>query len=58
MAPHACYDHADARTCYELRYYGYSPVLRSADDHSEGAFMVVDADGECECSCHDWEDDD
>lgn len=46
----------DARECYELRTYGYSPVLRDESDHSEGMFMLVDRDGTCECPCHDRND--
>lgn len=40
-----CPEHADARTCWELRYYGYSPVARFVQDDPD--------DGECECPCHD-----
>lgn len=60
---HACVEARDARTCYELREYGYSPVMRSECDHSEGAWMDVDPDGSCECDCHTdddpapWEED-
>jgi hypothetical protein len=56
VLPHACYEDTDSRTCYELRYYGYSPMLRHKEDHSEGAWLPVDEDGDCECSCHDDED--
>jgi len=58
--PHACIegDWVDTRTCYELRTYGYSPVLRDESDHSEGMYMTVDRDGDCECDCHEREDDD
>jgi hypothetical protein len=52
-----CFEHADRRTCYELRYYGRSPIPRTDWDHSEAGYFVKD-DGECECACHDGEDDD
>lgn len=51
MTPHACYEHADKRECYELRYFGYSPVPHTDWDHSEAAYFPKD-DGECECACH------
>jgi hypothetical protein len=56
-ASHACYD-SDARTCWDLRYYGYSPVLRGQQAlYAEGeeVYFVknVDDDDECECSCHE-----
>ncbi len=55
--PHACIegDWADSRTCFELRTYGYSPVLRHGDDFFD---PDNDEDGDCECSCHGGEDDD
>jgi hypothetical protein len=57
---HACYD-TDARACYDLRYYGYSPVLRgerAAEAEGEEVYFAQDPgdDGECVCYCH--EDDD
>lgn len=57
QGPHACFD-MDRRTCYELREYGFSPVLRHAEDHSEGAYMTVDEYGECYCDCHTDQEDD
>ena len=54
--PHACYETADSRTCYELRYYGYAPILRHEEESSEGMYMTVDEDGNCECSCHNAEE--
>lgn len=54
---HACYD-SDARSCWDLRYYGYSPVLRGERaSYAEGEEVYfaqdVTDDGECECACHD-----
>jgi hypothetical protein len=57
----------DARTCWDLRYYGYSPVPRGLFSALDGGFYDsgIDDDGECECACHerdederDWWDDD
>lgn len=62
----ACLD-ADARACYDLRYYGYTPVLRGPQHYDvvdESVWRNVDPsdDGECDCFCHeydeDWDDDD
>ena len=55
----ACPEHADARTCIELRYFGRSPVMRRGSDHSEAAWLEVDMDQdeECECICHEEEED-
>ena len=58
---HACYD-SDARSCWDLRYYGYSPVLRGERAlYAEGeeVYFAQDSndDGECECSCHEDDDD-
>lgn len=56
----------DPRGCFDLRYYGYTPVLRGAsaedamrDPIGEARYHVVnlDDDDECECFCH-LEDDD
>lgn len=57
---HGCYD-TDGRACYDLRYYGYSPVLRgeeAARAEGESVYFAQDPgdDGECICYCH--EDDD
>jgi hypothetical protein len=59
----ACRD-ADARTCYDLRYYGYSPVMRG---QAYGELYYVQQptltaaeldDGECPCICHEDDLDD
>lgn len=50
----ACPPDHDARTCFELRHYGYSPASQN-EEHRE----------ECECGCHydeafstnQWDDD-
>lgn len=57
---HACFD-TDARSCWDLRYYGYSPVLRGeramyAEGEEVYFAQAVDDDDECECFCHEVED--
>lgn len=51
---------SDARTCLELRVYGYSPVMRrgEGDGSTEDVFLEVDMerDEQCECLCHEDED--
>lgn len=47
----------DAQGCWDLRYYGYTPVLRGERAlYAEGEDVYfagpVDDDGECECLCH------
>ena len=56
----ACYPNTDARTCYDLRYYGYSPVMRGPNvDHSEAEWLTASADDDkCACSCHEDDDED
>ncbi len=57
----ACPEHTDSTSCYDLRYYGYSPVRRGRPgdytimDYIEGEPNLDDDDGECECWCHDHE---
>jgi hypothetical protein len=60
----ACPEGVDARTCYDLRNYGRSPVRRGPTAHAdpmdyiEGTVPDFDDDGICECSCHyDYEED-
>lgn len=54
----ACLD-TDARTCYDLRYYGRSPVMRG-QAYAEHYYVMQPTltaaeldDGECDCVCHD-----
>lgn len=52
-----CPAHTDARTCYDLRAYGYSPVRRGPGSYDvmdwiEGEPNLEDDDYECECTCH------
>lgn len=54
----ACLD-TDARTCYDLRYYGRSPVARG-QAYAEHYYVMQPTltaaeldDGECPCACHD-----
>jgi hypothetical protein len=63
----ACLPWTDAITCWDLHYYGYSPVRRgpaSYDWTEERGYTLMggnDDDGECECVCHDdlvYDDDD
>lgn len=64
MSGCACPDHTDARTCYDLCTYGYSPVSRGPGSYDvmdwiEGEPNLEDDDNECDCSCHDeWDDED
>lgn len=46
-ATSCCCPTGDARSCYELRYYGRSPVLDRERD---------DRDDVCECACHGEEE--
>jgi hypothetical protein len=48
----ACIDF-DERRCFELRYYGYSPVLYADEDGAEDRWPE-----DCQCSCHAMEDED
>lgn len=55
----ACPEHTDRVTCYDLRYYGRSPVNRGPTayrdplDVIEGNPDLRDDDGYCECYCHE-----
>ena len=60
-----CPDWTAARNCWDLRYYGYSPIRRGpgSDDWTEESGYTArvgnEDDGVCECACHDeddWED--
>jgi hypothetical protein len=57
----ACPD-TDARTCYDLRYYGRSPVMRGSSALIDGIRSddppAIEDDDECQCICHDPDDED
>lgn len=56
--PHGCFEGADARGCYELRYFGFTPVLRHVEELAGGDHLGFDDpfdDQDCECNCHDQE---
>jgi hypothetical protein len=53
----ACPD-PDPVRCYDLRYYGYTPVLRGRP-YGEAYYVAQETltaaeldDGECRCPCH------
>lgn len=58
----ACLD-SDARTCWDLRYYGRSPVMRG-QAYAEHYYVMQATltaaeldDGECQCLCHEVDED-
>ena len=48
-----CFEHADARTCFELRHYNCSPARENDREHLDGLEPE-----ECCCGCHADEYDD